>query len=145
MKKAMLIGKSGSGKTTLIQLLSSEEIRYNKTQAMEYYSDFIDTPGEYIEIRRYYNAIISSADQCQKIALVQSANDKESVFPPNFAKTFNQDVFGIISKIDKENADLKAAEKSLKRAGVNKIFKTSSINKKGIKSLKKYLKIKLTS
>lgn len=144
MKKAMLIGKSGSGKTTLIQLLSSEKIRYNKTQAMEYYQDFIDTPGEYIESRRYYNAIISSVDQCQKIVLVQDATDKDSVFPPNFAKTFNQDVLGVISKIDKEAADLEAAEKSLKRAGVkiNKIFKISSITKNGLIDLKKYLKIK---
>lgn len=142
MKKAMLIGKSGSGKTTLIQFLSSEEIRYNKTQAMEYYPDFIDTPGEYIESRRYYSAIISSVDQCQKIGLVQDATDRGSVFPPNFAKTFNQDVFGVISKIDKENADLENAEKSLKRAGVNKIFKISSISQEGLKYLKKYLKIK---
>ncbi|OEG63729.1 EutP/PduV family microcompartment system protein [Halanaerobium congolense] len=142
MKKAMLIGKSGSGKTTLIQLLSSEKIRYNKTQAMEYYPEFIDTPGEYIESRRYYNAIISSVDQCENMVLVQSATDQDSVFPPNFAKTFNQNILGVITKIDKDSAKIEEAEKILQRAGVNKIFEISSITKKGLAELKKYLKIK---
>lgn len=136
----MLIGKTGSGKTTLIQALNQEEIRYNKTQTMAYYQNFIDTPGEYIENRRYYNAIISSVDQCHKIAFVQAAGNKESIFPANFAKIFNQIVFGIITKIDRKNSNLKSAAEILNRAGVNKIFEVSSLNGKGLKKLKKFLK-----
>ncbi|MFW5961377.1 MAG: EutP/PduV family microcompartment system protein [bacterium] len=143
MQKTMLIGKTGSGKTTLIQAVKKNKIRYNKTQTMDYYPDFIDTPGEYIENRSYYNAIISSVDQCHKIAFVQDAADKDNIFPPNFASTFNQIVFGIITKIDKENADLVCAEEILRKAGVNKIFKVSSISGKGLKKLKQYLKNKL--
>lgn len=142
MKKTMLIGKTGSGKTTLIQVLNSEQIRYNKTQTMDYYQNFIDTPGEYIENRRYYNAIISSVDQCHKIAFVQDAADRNNIFPPNFAKTFNQIVFGIITKIDKKDSDLEYAEEILKNAGVDKIFKVSSLNGKGLRNLKKFLKTK---
>lgn len=142
MKKTMLIGKTGSGKTTLIQAINSKELIYNKTQTMDYYPHFIDTPGEYIENRRYYNAIISSVGQCHKIGFVQDAVDADNIFPPNFAKTFNQIVFGIITKIDKENADLKQAEKKLKQAGVNKIFKVSSVSGRGLKKLKKFLKTK---
>jgi ethanolamine utilization protein EutP len=90
MKKTMLIGKTGSGKTTLIQAINSKELIYNKTQTMDYYPHFIDTPGEYIENRRYYNAIISSVGQCHKIGFVQDAVDADNIFPPNFAKTFSR-------------------------------------------------------
>ena len=34
--KIMLIGPSAAGKTTLIQRLIDEEIKYDKTQAVEY-------------------------------------------------------------------------------------------------------------
>ena len=43
--KIMLIGPSAAGKTTLIQRLIDEEIKYDKTQAVEYIGNFIDTPG----------------------------------------------------------------------------------------------------
>lgn len=41
--KIMLIGPSAAGKTTLIQRLIDEEIKYDKTQAVEYIGNFIDT------------------------------------------------------------------------------------------------------
>ena len=47
--KIMLIGPSAAGKTTLIQRLIDEEIKYDKTQAVEYIGNFIDTPGEYMQ------------------------------------------------------------------------------------------------
>ena len=49
--KIMLIGPSAAGKTTLIQRLIDEEIKYDKTQAVEYIGNFIDTPGEYMQQR----------------------------------------------------------------------------------------------
>ena len=49
----MLIGPSAAGKTTLIQRLQHEELKYDKTQAVEYVGDFIDTPGEYMQQRGY--------------------------------------------------------------------------------------------
>ena len=53
--KIMLIGPSAAGKTTLIQRLIDEEIKYDKTQAVEYIGNFIDTPGEYMQQRGYFN------------------------------------------------------------------------------------------
>ena len=44
--KIMLIGASAAGKTTLIQRLIDKEIKYDKTQTIEYIGNFIDTPGE---------------------------------------------------------------------------------------------------
>ena len=52
--KIMLIGPSAAGKTTLIQRLIDEEIKYDKTQAVEYIGNFIDTPGEYMQQRGYF-------------------------------------------------------------------------------------------
>ncbi|MGL5354913.1 MAG: EutP/PduV family microcompartment system protein, partial [Clostridium sp.] len=63
MKKVIFIGKTGCGKTTLCQSLDSEEIKYRKTQSVEIYNSSIDTPGEYLENRFYYKAlIVTSAD-----------------------------------------------------------------------------------
>ena len=47
MRKIILIGRSGAGKTTLTQALKGEEIKYHKTQYVNYFESSIDTPGEY--------------------------------------------------------------------------------------------------
>ena len=47
MKRTMFIGAIACGKTTLTQRLEHQQIRYNKTQAVEFTSNIIDTPGEY--------------------------------------------------------------------------------------------------
>ena len=47
MKKLMLFGRVGAGKTTLTQALRGEEIKYFKTQYVNYLDTVIDTPGEY--------------------------------------------------------------------------------------------------
>lgn len=49
MKRTMFIGAIACGKTTLTQRLEHQQIRYNKTQAVEFTSNIIDTPGEYME------------------------------------------------------------------------------------------------
>ena len=49
MKKIILIGRSGAGKTTLTQALKGEEIKYHKTQYVNYFECIIDTPGEYAQ------------------------------------------------------------------------------------------------
>ena len=47
MKKIILIGRVAAGKTTLTQALRGEEIKYYKTQYVNYLDTVIDTPGEY--------------------------------------------------------------------------------------------------
>ena len=49
MRKIILIGRSGAGKTTLTQALKGEEIKYHKTQYVNYFESIIDTPGEYAQ------------------------------------------------------------------------------------------------
>ena len=50
MKKTLLVGRHGAGKTTLKQALRGEEIRYVKTQYMDYGDWLLDSPGEYAEV-----------------------------------------------------------------------------------------------
>jgi ethanolamine utilization protein EutP (predicted NTPase) len=45
MKRMMLIGPSQCGKTSLTQRLRGEAMRYQKTQAIVWSPETIDTPG----------------------------------------------------------------------------------------------------
>ena len=58
MKRVILIGETGSGKTTLMQLLNEWEIKYHKTQQVYFTDNVIDTPGEFLENRFYYNCLL---------------------------------------------------------------------------------------
>ncbi len=138
MKKIMLMGKTGCGKTSLNQRLNNIECNYKKTQAMDYCGSVLDTPGEYIENKNYYSALIISSYECDIIGLVQSVEEEECIFPPNFTSVFNKEVIGIITKIDLKE-DTSKAEEYLNTAGANKIFKISALNNEGIDILKLYL------
>ena len=58
MKRLMLIGPSQCGKTSLTQVLRGETLRYQKTQAIVWTPAAIDTPGEYLENRCLYSALL---------------------------------------------------------------------------------------
>ena len=139
MKKMMLVGSTTSGKTTLTQAIYGQELKYKKTQAMEY-SDFIlDTPGEFIENRRFYAALMSSSVDYQVIAVVHDCSRKQNLIPPGFASMFNREVIGIITKIDSEKADPEFSRKALKAAGIKTIFEISAYSGNGLESLKAWL------
>lgn len=137
----MLIGHIGCGKTSLTQALNDEELQYKKTQAMEFNNLVIDTPGEYIENRNYYNAIIASSVEADVIALLQPCNSRTSIFPPGFGRIFTKPVIGIISKVDlcSEEEEIKINENYLREAGAERIFRISSTENIGVETLKEYL------
>ena len=141
MKKIIFIGKTGSGKTTLCQRLNEEELKYRKTQSIEIYNQSIDTPGEYLENRFYYKALIVTSADANIIALLYDCTCEESFIPPGFSSMFTKDVIGIITKIDlaKDNDDINRAVKNLESAGVNKIFMVDTLSGKGIDDLKNYI------
>ena len=134
------MGRSGCGKTTLTQWINGMNLEYQKTQAIEYVGEIIDTPGEYIENRTYYRALILSSYDSDMVALVQDAADEESIFPPNFAAIFNKKIIGIVTKIDHENADIDRAVMHLKNAGCETIVKVSSVCDIGMDDLQATLK-----
>ena len=84
MKRLMLIGPSQCGKTSLTQVLRGETLRYQKTQAIVWTPAAIDTPGEYLENRCLYSALLTSACEADVIALVLNADAPWSPFSPGF-------------------------------------------------------------
>ncbi|WML28979.1 EutP/PduV family microcompartment system protein [Neobacillus sp. OS1-32] len=143
MKKIILIGKTGSGKTTLCQKLHGKVVEYQKTQTINPFEHAIDTPGEYIENRFYYKALIVTAADADVIVLVQDCTEEDSFFPPSFAAVFPKPIIGIVTKIDLANnkRQVKAAEEHLQIAGAEKLFHTSVSTGKGIEELRKYLEL----
>lgn len=144
MKKVIFIGKSGCGKTSLCQVLQGEEVNYKETQSIEFYDDFIDTPGEYLENRVYYSALITTAAEANIIALVQECGDTISMMPPGFSGTFGREVIGIITKMDMDKCDedIRVIEEQLRSAGVYRVFKVSVCSNDGIEELRNYIEYK---
>lgn len=143
MKRIIFIGKTGSGKTTLCQSIDKLELKYRKTQAVEVYNKSIDTPGEYLENRYYYKALVVTAADADIIALVYDCTNEESYIAPGFASMFMKDVIGIITKINlaEDESFIKRAEKRLKEAGVSNIFKVDTLSGYGIGELVSYIEV----
>lgn len=139
MKKMLLVGKVGSGKTSLIQGLHGENIVCKKTQAITYSGTFIDSPGEFMENRRLYPALLASAMACDVVGLVQDATGIHSIYPPKFASMFKKEIIGIVTKVDKESSNPERAERFLRWAGAEDIIRTSSIDKTGLELLRSCL------
>lgn len=135
----MLFGRVGAGKTTLTQALRGEEIKYFKTQYVNYLDTVIDTPGEYTERRETSGALALYAYEADVVGLVLSANEPYSIFPPCLTSMVNREAIGIITGIDKPDANLARVERWLRLAGCKKIFPVSSYTGEGIKALADFL------
>lgn len=141
MKNTVLMGMSGCGKTTLIQALLHQPLQYAKTQTVERCLHFIDTPGEYMEIRHFYRALIVTAADADEVGLVQDVGRVTSWIPPAFATTFAKPVFGIVTKTDlaANRAAVDQARDALERAGAKTVFEVSAVENDGLSDLWRYL------
>ena len=137
MRKTLLVGRHGVGKTTLKQALRGENIRYVKTQYIDYGDWLIDSPGEYAEVHGLSSALCIYSYEADVVALLISADDDYSLFPPNITCMVNREVIGIVTKIDKAPPD--KAEGWLRLSGCKKIFPIDSHTGKGVPELKAYL------
>ena len=140
MKKIMLFGRVGAGKTTLKQALLGEEIKYDKTQYVNYLDTVIDTPGEYTERRETSGALALYAYEADVVGLVLSANEPYSIFSPCLTSMVNREAIGIITGIDKPDAKVETVANWLRLAGCKKIFPVSSITGEGVDELIEFLK-----
>ena len=159
-RRILLMGRSGCGKTSLIRRIHEKTktpdkqvdscsnpdehgkssadgvlLIVNKTQAAEYHSDFIDVPGEYLEVRSFYRALVMLICEACAIVLVQAADDNESLYPSGLARTFDKPVIGVVSKTDLVPSDPNRAETILKEAGASRIFFTSALTAAGTDGL----------
>ncbi len=141
MQRIMLIGPSQCGKTSLIQRLQGEALNYQKTQSIIWQDNAIDTPGEYLENRCLYSALLASACEADVVGLVQNADATQSWFAPLLAQVFNRPVIGIISKADTVSHpdQLAWAADCLTQAGAPHIFVTSALTGEGLTDLMTFL------
>ena len=139
MKKLILIGRSEAGKTTLTQALKGETITYQKTQYINYYDVIIDTPGEYAQTAKLGRALALYSYEADVVGLLLAANEPYSLYPPNLTCMVNREVIGIVTKIDREDADPEQAARWLRLTGCKKIFFVNSRASEGVAEILEYL------
>lgn len=138
--KIIFMGRTGSGKTTLCQKLDALEIKYKKTQAVELYDHAIDTPGEYMENRNFYRALIMTAVDAKLIAILGDPTVRDNYIPPAFAGTFAKEIIGIVTKISLvSEKEIERVEIELRQAGARKIFHVDTVEEIGIDELFHYI------
>lgn len=144
--RVALVGKIGAGKTTLIQRLSAGEVKYAKTQMVTYTDDFIDTPGEFIDHPALKSSAINVSCDAGLLLVVVSATEDQNAVSPNFVFTYNIPAIGVITKIDREAANVARGEKFLQYAGVRKknIFPVSAFTGDGIDALSEVIHRRLS-
>ncbi len=140
MKKIIFVGRSEAGKTTITQALRGEHIRYHKTQYVNRFDVIIDTPGEYAQVKHLGAGLAMYAFEAQVCALLISATEPYSLFPPCCTAVCNRPVIGVITKINSPYADADMAERWLRLAGCDQIFKVDSKTGEGIADILEYLR-----
>ena len=140
MKKIILIGRSGAGKTTLTQALKGEEIKYHKTQYVNYFECIIDTPGEYAQTHELGYALALYSYEADVVGLLLSATEPYSLYPPNITCMVNREVVGIVTQINEPKADPERAARWLRLSGCKKIFYVDSTVGTGVPEILSYLR-----
>ena len=140
--RIIFMGPSGGGKSTLLHALSESGEKVTKTQAMEFKGTFIDTPGEYMQLPRFYHILIDSANRSEVIILVQDSTAQQVGMPPGFGRLFRRPVLGVISKLDPELANPQRARRWLEQAGIaaEHIYPVSVFSGEGMADLRRALR-----
>ena len=139
MPRVMLIGEWRSGKSTLIRLLSRSDYRPRKVFAVDHHGDFVNTPSEFLENRRWYPALITASAHCDTLIFVQDATRTTCQIAPSLAAMFNRKVIGVITKTDLPEANVARAERFLRNAGVREQYAVSLATGEGMDRLRQVL------
>ena len=140
MKKMILVGHVACGKTTLCQRLNDMEMKYKKTQALEVIHQTIDTPGEYVERRSLFHALVVTSVEADQVLFVQDASQERFMFAPGQSAAFPIPVAGVVSKADVATPkQVQQAVELLELAGAKPVFVVSAYTGQGIEELKQFL------
>lgn len=140
MKKIILMGRSECGKTTLQQALKGDTIHYQKTQYINHYDVVIDTPGEYAETQTLGRALALYSFEADAVGLLIGADEPYSLFPPNVTACSARPVIGIVTQIDRPGGNPGQAERWLRLAGCETVFRVSAYTGEGIWEILNYLR-----
>ncbi len=141
VRKLYLAGRSEAGKTTLIQALKGNDMAYDKTQYVNSWDIFIDTPGECYE-SKFTKASIALACfsfESEVVGLLCGADEPYGILGYGLPAFINRPLIGIVTKCDSPKANIPMARLWLENAGAYKIFEVDSVTGRGIKELKEYL------
>lgn len=140
MKKIILVGRSECGKTTLTQALRGEKIAYHKTQYVNHFDVIIDTPGEYAENKFLAGALALYSYEANVVGLIINATESYSLFPPNLTPCVNREVIGIVTQIDKPDANPQQAEAWLRLSGCETVIHVSAFTGEGVWQILNHLR-----
>ncbi len=144
-RRVLLVGPSGAGKSTLVMaLLGLDPRAARKTQALELVCgpgscfEVLDTPGEYVEIRRLNYVLLEEARGADLVLLVQDATSDRPAAPPGFCAAVGSRCAGVINKVDAEGADVARARLFLGQAGVREedVYLVSALRGDGLEELR---------
>lgn len=85
MKKILLVGSVSCGKTTLCQRLNGLVQDYKKTQAIEVVGKTIDTPGEYLERRSLFSALMVTSAEADEVLFLLDPTQDRYLYSPGLA------------------------------------------------------------
>ena len=139
MRKLFLCGRTEAGKTTLTQALKGEDVHYQKTQYVNTWDITIDTPGEYAETKSLAHALGCFSFDSDVVGLLCSADEPYNLFDPAINGVVNRPMIGIITKIDRPNANVPMVENWLREAGCERIFPVNNLTGEGVDDLRDYL------
>lgn len=138
----LVVGPRGAGKSTLIRALTGCGGKVGKTQMIECLGEALDTPGEYLELPRFYRALLVTAQEADVVLWVAAASGPRFCPPPGLASSFCRPVLGVITKMDVPGADAEAAREELRQAGVKEpYFLVSAYTGSGLAALAAKLKL----
>jgi ethanolamine utilization protein EutP len=136
----MVAGPVSCGKTTLCQRLAGLSLVRHKTQTIIQIGMAIDTPGEYLEGRWYWNRLIMGSAEADLLLLALDCGNRHYQLMAGLASMFNCPVAGVITKADIGGAEeIESVRKRLVLAGASPVFVISALTGQGIESLLEFL------
>lgn len=139
--RLMVAGPVSCGKTTLCQRLAGIPLIRHKTQTIIQIGAAIDTPGEYLEGRWYWNRLISLSSEADLLLLALDCGNRHYQLMAGLASMFNCPVAGVITKADTGDCgELETVRKRLVLAGASPVFTVSALTGQGIETLTDYLR-----